>query len=303
MLSPFERSLAQFQGYLRLERQCSNHTVAAYTRALKKWADFALQAGKDPLDVNQEDTAAFVKQMMEQGAATTSIAQIVAAMRSWINFRRLEGEGGKLWTPVLPDKPAALPQILTEGELLRLVEACEGDEEALRDRTMITLLAECGLRASEICGLKEGDINWEEGYFTVSGKGKKDRTVPFRPAMAELLEQWIQERNQWVGANRKLPLFLTPAGRAMTRVDLWRMIRARGTKAGIVKARLHPHVLRHTVATHLLRRGMDLRALQELLGHSSIGTTEKYLHFDLELREVYDRCHPHAGEPEEDEGK
>lgn len=299
-MTPFERSLVQFQGYLRLERQSSNNTVAAYSRALRKWENFALQAGLNPLEMTQEGIAAFIKSLKELGSAGTTVAQTVAALRSWVNFRRLEGESGKLWTPQLPDKPAALPQVLTEGEVERLVAAAAGDEPIdLRDRAMITLLAECGLRASEICSLRPGDINREERFFSVTGKGNKDRTVPFTPKVFHLLNQWLDVRQAWAG-KAKLPLFITPKGRAMTRIDLWRMIRARGGRAGIAKARLHPHVLRHTIATRLLRKGMDLRALQELLGHSSIGTTEKYLHFDLELREVYDRCHPHAGEPEGD---
>lgn len=299
-IDPFENSVAQFESYLRLERQSSSNTIAAYMRALNKWKTWCDQADHSPMDVTREDIADFVHHLHESALAVTSISQVMAALRSWINFRRLEGERKPLWLPKLPEKPAQLPQILTEGEVERLINACQGEAfEDVRDMAMMVMLADCGLRATEICSLTLADIDREGRFFRVRGKGDKERTVPFTATVLEHLDQWLEIREEMFPKAFKRPVFLNAKGVAMNRIDLWRLIRQRGSSVGIAKTRLHPHVLRHTIATRLLRRGMDLRSLQELLGHSSIGTTEKYLHFDLELRDVYDRCHPHAGSPKE----
>jgi integrase/recombinase XerD len=177
----------------------------------------------------------------------------------------------------------------------RLFQACEGDGPLdLRDRALFGTAYGCGLRAGELCGLRIGDVDFSARVLRAFGKGEKERAIPFLGEVSEKVALYLQKGRPLL---LKVPgdfLFLTRSGNPMKREDIWRTLRKRGAKAGIPAARLHPHVLRHSFATHLLRRGMDQRSLQELLGHSSIATTEKYLHFDLELRDVYDKAHPRA---------
>lgn len=173
----------------------------------------------------------------------------------------------------------------------------------LRDRTMIEMAYDCGLRASELCAIKLSDIDETGGVLYVRGKGDKERIVPYVGTLRSAVRRYMDEaRPVLLGAKsgaaalRKSDyLFLSANGRAMNRGELWNIVQKRGRRAGIARSRLHPHVLRHSFATHLQRRGMDLRTLQELLGHSTIATTEKYAHLDTELRDIYDSFHPRAG--------
>lgn len=162
-----------------------------------------------------------------------------------------------------------------------------------RDRALIETLYGCGLRASEACGLRLPDVDFSGGFLRVTGKGDKERIVPLVGTCRSVLERFVTETRPLFRPVGDV-LFTTRSGNPMRREDVWRVVQKRGQKAGISLSRLHPHILRHSFATHLLRRGMDLRTLQELLGHASIGTTERYTHFDTELRDIYDRCHPRA---------
>ncbi len=213
-----------------------------------------------------------------------------------MRYLEQEGEGGgDVRLPSLPGRKEGLPRILSEGEVDRLFQACEGDGPLdLRDRALFGTAYGCGLRAGELCGLRIGDVDFSARVLRAFGKGEKELAIPFLGEVSEKVALYLQKGRPLL---LKVPgdfLFLTRSGNPMKREDIWRTLRKRGAKAGIPAARLHPHVLRHSFATHLLRRGMDQRSLQELLGHSSIATTEKYLHFDLELRDVYDKAHPRA---------
>jgi integrase/recombinase XerD len=194
----------------------------------------------------------------------------------------------------LPAKERKLPQILGEGEVERIIQACAGTSPMdRRDRALIETLYGCGLRASEACGLRLPEVDFSGGVLRVTGKGDKERIVPLVGTCRAVLEKFVSETRPLFKPVGDV-LFTTRSGNPMRREDVWRVVQKRGQKAGISLSRLHPHVLRHSFATHLLRRGMDLRTLQELLGHASIGTTERYTHFDTELRDIYDRCHPRA---------
>ena len=156
-------------------------------------------------------------------------------------------------------------------------------------------LANCGVRASELCGLKLSSLNLDDKSMIVFGKGSKERVVPFAEDLKAQFEVYLGKRLEFLnGDTTEKTLFFSSRREPLSRVDLWRIVQKRGKMASISEERLFPHVLRHSIATHMLRRGMDMRTLQEFLGHSSIATTEKYLHFDLELRDVYDRTHPRA---------
>lgn len=197
--------------------------------------------------------------------------------------------------PKLPSREKKLPQILTEGEVDRLLEACgDNDPVSLRDRALIEIGYGCGLRAGEIASLAMENIDTSSGFIRLSGKGGKERIVPLVGKVRSRLERYLLSGRAHFQRNPTERVFISKNGHPLRREDVWRIIQKRGKIAGIPSSRLYPHILRHSFATHLLRRGMDLRTLQELLGHSSIMTTEKYTHFDIELRDVYDKSHPRA---------
>lgn len=292
----FEVSRMDFEDYILLERGQSKNTADAYRRALENWRAYCDGAFLNPLEVTQASLNTFIASLKKAGRAASSIQLIVAALRSWVKFRVLEGElPPDTWIPVLPAKSKKLPKILTEGEINRILDACAGDSYFdVRDRTALETLANCGIRASELCGLTVSSINLDDKSMIVMGKGSKERSVPFADDLKRTFIAYLKKRAEFLDGASIKSLFLSSRKEPLSRIDLWRIVQKRGKMAAVTKERLFPHVLRHSIATRLLRRGMDLRTLQEFLGHSSIATTEKYLHFDTELRDVYDKAHPRA---------
>ncbi|HOM30891.1 MAG TPA: tyrosine-type recombinase/integrase [Acetomicrobium flavidum] len=285
-----------FAGYLRFERGYSENTVQAYISDLTKWFDFCARHAIDPFPPKHEFIAKFLKELAEQGKAKSSLQRYAATIRSWNRYLSLEGlVDEEQWLPSLPSKEQKLPQILSEGEVERLISSCrDGSILGDRDEAIFEIIYGCGLRASEACLLTTGDIDWHANTIRVKGKGDKERVVPLLGSIKEKLKKYVDTVRPQLDKFGERWLFLTRTGRQLHREDLWRIVRRRGKAAGIPAIRLHPHVLRHSLATHMLRRGLDLRTLQELLGHASIATTERYTHLDLELRDIYDKCHPRA---------
>ena len=297
MPASFETSRAAFEDYILLERGQSKNTAAAYRRGMELWRNYCESSALNPLNVTQEALSTFIASLRDQGRASSSIQLIAAGLRSWVRYRVLNGElPPDTWIPVLPAKSKKLPKILTEGEIQRILAACAGDSYYdCRDQTALMTLANCGVRASELCGLKLSSLNLDDKSMIVFGKGSKERVVPFAEDLKAQFEVYLGKRLEFLnGDTTEKTLFFSSRREPLSRVDLWRIVQKRGKMASISEERLFPHVLRHSIATHMLRRGMDMRTLQEFLGHSSIATTEKYLHFDLELRDVYDRTHPRA---------
>lgn len=278
-----------FLEYLALERGLSSNTVSAYRLDMARYVEFCSSRRRDPVPPDPEVVSLFLTNLQREGYAKSSVQRAGACLRSFVRFLGECGEKvGRM--PMLPAKPEPMPSVLTEGEVMRLLEATSGDDPLdLRDRAIIELLYGCGLRASELCGLSMGDVDLYSGTVRVFGKGEKVRVLPLVGETRKALERYLNVRGASPG-----PIFLSNRGKGLRREEVWRIMRRRGIKAGIATSRLHPHVLRHSCATHLLRRGMDLRTLQCLLGHSSVRTTEVYAHFDLELRDVYDRSHPRS---------
>ncbi|QTX31232.1 tyrosine-type recombinase/integrase [Aminithiophilus ramosus] len=288
------KAVATFFDYLRFERGCSENTVKAYEGDLARWCAFCEGAGLSPLPPSEEKVAPFLRKASLEGKSSATVQRYAATLRSWSHFLQMDGWIEQdVWLPPLPDKARRLPQILNEGEVERLLSACPDTLLGLRDRALLELSYGCGLRAGEACSLHVGDADFRRGTLRVLGKGDKERLLPLVGQIKERLRLYVGEARPGLGGTSDV-LFLSRNGRPLRREDFWRIIRRRGKEAAIPAVRLHPHVLRHSFATHLLRRGMDLRTLQELLGHASIATTERYTHFDLELRDVYDRCHPRA---------
>jgi integrase/recombinase XerD len=288
--------LNEFEKYLRYERGCSENTVKAYGADLARWGAFCERRNLPPLPPDADAAASFIRDLVDKEYSASTVQRHAAALRSWALFLVEEGvlEKGVFNCP-LPERGKRLPQILSEGEIQRLFEASGGNGPLeLRDRALLETGYGCGLRASELAGLRLQDVDLEGGLLRPLGKGGKERMVPFLGEVRNRLCFYLEKGRPRLEKGLSDHVFLSRSGKHLRREDIWRIIRKRGKKAGISLSRLHPHILRHSFATHLLRRGMDLRTLQEILGHASIATTERYTHFDLELRDVYDRTHPRA---------
>jgi len=286
-----------FADYLLFERGSSLNTAEAYMRDINGYVSFCRSRDLDPLVPLEGNVTLYLKSLDSEGRKSSSKQRIVAGIRSWYRYLTEEGlvEEGTKSLPHLPSRDKILPHIVSEGEVQRLFDACAGDSfYDLRDLAILKLAYGCGLRASELCSLKIRDINESAENICIRGKGGKERIVPFLGEVRRAVHDYLTRGRVQRSASLTGPLFLSRTGRQIRREDFWRILKKRGKKASVSTSRLHPHILRHSFATHLLRRGMDLRTLQELLGHSSIGTTQKYLHFDMELRDVYDSSHPRA---------
>jgi len=288
--------LDSFLEYMLLERGSSNNTVESYSRDIQGYIRFCEDREIPSLPLRTETIHPYLQFLELSSRARSTQHRVVASLRSFNRYLILEGQASEDHSlPPLPARERKLPQILTEGEVERILRSCTGTSfYALRDRAILELSYGCGLRASEICNLKLKDMNVSSATLCIKGKGNKERIVPFLGEVRRKVSEYVEKaRNIKAKAGTDF-IFLTRTGNRLRREDFWRIVRKRGKGAGIASSRLHPHVLRHSFATHVLRRGMDLRTLQEMLGHSSISTTQKYLHFDVELRDIYDRAHPRA---------
>ena len=288
--------MESFLSFILLERGLSPNTAAAYGRDLRQWEKFCGEIGANPLPPGINELFLFQRHLARSKKSPATKQRIMAALRTWMRYLEQEGALDEdMRLPALPAKGRSLPRILNEGELDRLFQACSGDGPLdLRDRALFETAYGCGLRASELCGLELRDIDFSAKTLRAAGKGEKERIVPFLGEAAARVARYLEGSRPSLAKKPGERLFLTKSGNPLKREDVWRALRKRGSSAGIPSSRLHPHILRHSFATHLIRRGMDLRTVQELLGHSSIATSEKYLHFDLELRDVYDKSHPRA---------
>ena len=303
--------IADFLEYERFEREASPHTVLAYRRDLTKWAVFCASQGKPVSPVEPAMQSRFLQRLEVDGLSSATCMRHAATLSAFSKYLIYDGLAEpSAALPPIPKRERTLPQILTEGEIERLLDACDtcgtdqigrtGEEPSLadavgvRDRTLIEMLYDCGMRASEICSLRLADIDETGGVIYVRGKGDKERIVPYVGTLRGAVKRYLEVARPLLSRGDKDLLFLSSRGGQLSRGALWRIVQRRGRNAGIAKSRLHPHVLRHSFATHLQRRGMDLRTLQELLGHASIATTEKYAHLDTELRDIYDSFHPRA---------
>jgi integrase/recombinase XerD len=262
--------------------------------------------------------ARYLRQLQRDGKSSGTRARNAATLRAFAKYLLYDGvEESARPLGHIPKREKSLPQVMTEGEIERLLDGCEESSQprltavaskkktaiGIRDRAMIEMAYDCGLRASELCSIELSNIDETSGVMYVRGKGRKERIVPYVGALKGVIRRYLEEaRPVLAGQPDSGYLFLSARGNRMSRQELWNIVQRRGRDAGIARARLHPHVLRHSFATHLQRRGMDLRTLQELLGHSSIATTEKYAHLDTELRDIYDSFHPRARSDKDDKG-
>jgi len=240
-----------------------------------------------------------VRDAMTSGLSATSTARLVAATRGFYRFLRLVGTIEKNPADDLhaPRAVSSLPRFLSLDDIDALLAAtAEPTPRGLRDRALVEVLYATGLRVSELCHLRLTDVRADQGYLQCLGKGNKQRIVPLGHAATGAVGRYVADGRPALTRGRESPwLFVNARGGArLSRIGCWKILRARGRRAGI-RAHLSPHVLRHSFATHLLERGADLRAIQAMLGHADLTTTQIYTHvLEARLRDVYDRFHPRA---------
>jgi integrase/recombinase XerD len=280
---------------LFLAARRSPRTVDAYRRDLAKLAAFR---GGAPADATVEDVERWIAEMRAAGLASSTIARRAAAVRSY--FRHLSLIGARDDNPaaalVLPRRTERLPRALSPSETERLIEAATGTgPRTLRDRALVELLYGAGLRVSEAVGLEKGAVDTDGRIVRVLGKGGKERLVPLGRPAAEAVRRYLALGRPHLDRRYRPDLFLNARGGALTRAGAFLILRKLAERAGLEPERVHPHLLRHSFATHLIEGGADLRSVQEMLGHADLGTTERYTHVsDRRRREVYFQSHPHA---------
>ena len=290
--------IGAYLDHLRVERRLADHTLESYARDLSALAAFADAAGRQPESLDRASLEEFVRRQMTRGLSPRSVARAVAAVRGFYRFlvvdRRLERNPADDLRP--PRAWPALPQFLSLDDVDRLLAQPDVDTpRGLRDRAMIELLYATGLRVSELVGVRTADLHLDEQYLTCIGKGSKERIVP----IGEQASDWIARyrataRRELLKARTTPRLFVNARGGSLSRVGFWKILKQYGRAADLPRP-LSPHVLRQSFATHLLERGADLRAIQLMLGHADLSTTQIYTHvLEARLRTVYDRFHPRA---------
>jgi integrase/recombinase XerD len=270
-------------------------TVDAYRRDLTAFAGWL---GRAPSRATSEELERYVSVLRAEGLAATTIARRIAAIRSFFRHQVLIGarEDNPAAEVGLPRRARKLPRTLSPGEAERLVEAASGTTPRdLRDRALVELLYGAGLRVSEAVGLEKGGVDLDERLVRSIGKGGKERIVPLGRNAADALRRYLSRGRPFLDRRHRPELFLNAKGGPLTRAGAFLILRRLAEKAGLEPTRIHPHLLRHSFATHLLEGGADLRSVQEMLGHADLATTELYTHVtDRRRREAYYAAHPHA---------
>ncbi|MBI4699166.1 MAG: tyrosine recombinase XerC [Nitrospirae bacterium] len=288
------KHIEQFRGSLKAERDASLHTLKAYTQDLREFLSFI---DKKPQDIDNIDIRSFFAYLHHKKLKRSSIARKLATIRAFFRYLYKEGyvnkNPGKLVSS--PKHTRSLPRFLTVDEVFSLMEAPKGDTfQAARDKAILEVLYSSGLRVSELTMLDINDFDIKGSLVRVKGKGKKERIVPMGSKAIEAMKNYLPERI--LIKKKSQALFLNMRGGRLTQRSVNRIVLKYGRMIAL-KGHISPHVLRHTFATHLLHGGADLRSIQELLGHSSLSTTQKYTHVDIaHLMEVYDKAHPMAKE-------
>jgi len=300
-LSNWDYKIEEFSTYIQLERALSKHTIEAYlldVRKLREYSD-SLTPARNPEDLSTDDIINFLVELNELGIEPRTQARILSGVKAFFKFLLLVDD--------IPTNPANLiespklgrhlPDVLSMEEVDKLIAAIDlSKNEGHRNRAIIETLFSCGLRVTELVELKISNIKFSDEYIIVTGKGDKQRLVPISPKAITDINNWLLDRKQMSNINdhdRDI-LFLNRRGKKLTRVMIFTIIKDLAKLAGINK-NISPHTLRHSFATELINRGADLRAIQEMLGHESISTTEIYTHLDTsQLKETIYQFHPRS---------
>lgn len=286
----------ELEGFLALSAaRLAPRTVEAYRRDLDALAEWL---GGPPSKVTTEELERYLAELRAHGLSGATIARRVASLRSF--FRHLVLIGAADANPAaelqLPRRARRLPRALSPSEAERLIDAAAGaTPRHLRDRALVELLYGAGLRVSEAVGLEKGGVDLDRRLVRTVGKGGKERVVPVGREAVDALRRYLARGRPHLDRRHRPELFLNAQGGALTRAGAFLILRKLAARAGLEPERIHPHLLRHTFATHLLEGGADLRSVQEMLGHADLATTELYTHVtDRRRRELYFQAHPHA---------
>ncbi len=296
-MNTWERYINHFVSFLKIEKGLSENSVLAYERDVQKLKDYALPKLEHPKDVTLKELKNFISVLVEVGLSARSQARIISGIKQFYNFLILEDEVVNDPSELLemPRIGRKLPEVLSIEEIDSLIQAVDlSKKEGLRNRAILETLYSCGLRVSELINLKFSDLYLEEGFIRVLGKGDKQRLVPASPSVKnEILTYKHEIRDfQDIKPGNEPYVFLNRRGAKLTRVMIFTIIRELSDRINLTKT-ISPHTFRHSFATHLLEGGANLRAIQEMLGHESITTTEIYTHLDQRfLREAILSYHP-----------
>jgi integrase/recombinase XerD len=286
-----------YLSHLAVERRLSPNTVESYGRDLSQLSAAAAALGRAVEALDRREIEEVVRQLMGEGRSPRSVARAVACFRGFYRFLVVSGhrQDNPATDVRAPRAWKTLPKFLSTEEVDRLLESPDTSQpRGVRDRALIELFYATGLRVTEMVTLRQHDLNLESGYLTCTGKGRKQRLVPIGDEASAWLTRYLKEARPALLKRRTSPrLFVNARGGAgLTRVGFWKILKEYGRHAGLPRT-LSPHVLRHSFATHLLERGADLRAIQMMLGHADLSTTQIYTHIlDARLRAVYDKFHP-----------
>ena len=291
-----QKHIFDFLTYLRNERNVSPHTVRSYHSDLEQLSTFL--GDKDLSAVDHQTLRRFIAHLMQVDVKKSSIARKLSAIRTF--FRYLNREGILTSNPArlvaTPRREQRLPAVLTADDAIRLMESPKAKKPAdhdtmLRDRAVLETLYSTGIRASELIGMNREDIDRHDSLIRIRGKGRRERIVPIGTKALEAIDAYLGRLD---GTSDEAAVFLGPSGKRLTARTVQRILENHRKQLGL-QQKASPHTLRHSFATHLLESGADLRAIQELLGHASLSTTQRYTHVNLDsLMEVYDKAHPKA---------
>ncbi len=280
----------RFVRYLEVQKDASPHTLRAYRKDLEEFGAFV---GKEPEEIEMMDVRGFVAQQVREGRNRTTAGRRLAAIRSFLRYLHREGylRANPARLVSTPKAQKLLPKFLTVDDVFSLIEKPEGiGFIKARDRAILELLYSSGLRVSELSGLNVDDVNTRESLVKVRGKGKKERILPVGSKAVDAIKSYLVEKVLLKRNDRAM--FLNSRGTRLSERGIRRIV-VKYAKLSGIRDDIGPHTLRHTFASHLLQGGADLRVIQELLGHSSLSTTQKYTHLDVaHLMDIYDRAHP-----------
>lgn len=294
-----ETIIEEYLKFIQIEKGLSENTIGAYRRDLKKYQLHMQEQKIAHIDfIDRQTIQECLGSLIDQGASAKSIARFISTIRSFHQFALREKYAAKDPTVLIetPKYEKKLPDVLDVEEVIQLLETPDlTKNNGYRDRTILELLYATGMRVTELIQIEIDDVNLIMGFVKVFGKGNKERIIPLGDTVIEYLDTYINTvRPQLLKKTVTNVLFLNLHGRPLTRQGIWKLIKQYGLRANINKT-LTPHTLRHSFATHLLENGADLRAVQEMLGHSDISTTQLYTHVSkTQIRQMYNQFHPRA---------
>ena len=296
-MSNWSRYIKDFVSYLKIEKGLAENSILAYQNDVGKLCDFAISKQKSPIEITYNDLKQFIAELFDLGLSARSQARIISGIKQFYAFLLLENIIKEDPSELLeqPKIGRKLPEILTIEEIDNLITAIDlSKNEGHRNRAILETLYSCGLRVSELINLRFGDLYFEEGFIRVIGKGNKERLVPVSPQVQKEIDLYNNHirKHQAISKGHENIVFLNRRGSQLTRVMIFTIIKELSKAIGLKKT-ISPHTFRHSFATHLIEGGANLRAIQDMLGHESITTTEIYTHLDQRfLRDAILSHHP-----------